>query len=426
MNILVIGSGGREHALVWKLAHSKSVNRIYCIPGNGGISRIAECVNIDISKFDKLSEFVKEKKISLTVVGPEAPLVSGIVDYFKSEGLEIFGPDKKCAQFEGSKIFAKKFMKKYNIPTAEFETFDNYDAAIKYTKDYTDKISSSVVIKADGLCAGKGVVVCDTYTEAERAINNMLLKKEFGQAGEKIVIEKRLFGEEISVLAFCDSETILPLPVSQDHKRVFDDDKGPNTGGMGAFAPVPFVKKDIIDKIKTRIFDNFIKGLKSENLEYKGIIYFGLLISENNPYVLEFNVRFGDPETQPVLSILESDLVDLILATIEHKLNRCSVKIRDRYAVCVVIASGGYPGAYQKGKEITGLDKVKDVTVFHAGTKYIDGKFYTDGGRVLGVTGTGKTLQEAITNTYDAVSLIKFENMHYRKDIGRRGIVDKE
>jgi phosphoribosylamine--glycine ligase len=417
MKILVLGSGGREHAIVWKLSQSRVVDKIYCIPGNGGVSQVAECVSLSLENFTKLSDFVKEHNIDFTIVGPEAPLVAGVSEHFKSKGLKIFAPDGKSARLEGSKIFSKNFMKKYNMPTADFEVFDDYDKAV----EHISQISNPPVVKADGLCAGKGVIVCDTKEQAKDAARKMLVEKVFGSAGEKIIIEEKLTGQEISVIAFCDGETILPLPTAQDHKRAYDNDAGPNTGGMGAYSPVPFVSKEIMSKIKKRVIENFIKGVKSERMDYCGMIYFGLLLVNNtDPCVLEFNVRFGDPETQPVLPLLNTDLVELFSATIARRLKDCSISIKDECSICVVIASGGYPGSYEKGKEITGLDKVKNAVVFHAGTKRDNGKFYTNGGRVLGVTGSGRTIEDARANVYDAVKLIKFDGMHYRKDIGSK------
>lgn len=419
MKILVIGSGGREHALVWKLRESKSIDHIYCIPGNGGIRRSAETADIQLHNFVRLSDFVKEKKIDFTVVGPELPMVTGITDHFKTRGLRIFGPNLQCARLEGSKIFAKNFMKKYDIPTAEFETFDSYEKAA----GYIGLQKNSLVIKADGLCAGKGVIVCDTPQEARNAAEEILVKKAFGNAGTKIIVEKRLTGQEVSIIGFCDGNTILPLPPAQDHKRIFDGDKGPNTGGMGAYSPVPIVTKEIMEKIRRRIFHNFIKGLHAEKMDYCGMIYFGILLVGNvDPYILEFNVRFGDPETQPLLPLINNDIIELMSATVTKRLADTSISIKDECSVCIVLASGGYPGSYEKNKEITGLDNVKDALVFHSGTRYENEKFYTDGGRVLGVTALGKTLEEARKTAYNAVEQLHFDGMQYRKDIGMKAL----
>jgi len=445
MKVLVIGGGGREHTIVWKLKQSKKVEKIYCIPGNGGIAQVAECVNLDPLDFNQVTRFVEEKNIELTIVGPEAPLVAGIVDAFRERNLAIFGPDRKSAQLEGSKIFAKNFMKKYNIPTADFEVFDNADAALVYLSNYKP-VNPFVVVKADGLAAGKGAIVCDTKEQAVDSVKKMMVDKIFGLAGERIAIEERLSGEEATILAFCDGKTLLPLPASQDHKPVFDNDKGPNTGGMGAYAPAPIIDEKIRQKLEKEIFANFIKGINAEKLDYRGIIYFGLMITKDGPKVLEFNCRFGDPEAQVTLPLLDEDLIDLCLATIEKSLanynleseicNRPTPKSgfgrrrlqSDSSAVCVVLTSGGYPGDYEKGKEIFGLEetkKMQNITVFHAGTKRltVNGErstLVTNGGRVLGVTGLGENIEKAIKNTYNAVKKIKFDGMHYRKDIGAK------
>ncbi|OGS45480.1 MAG: phosphoribosylamine--glycine ligase [Elusimicrobia bacterium RIFOXYD2_FULL_34_15] len=411
MNILVIGSGGREHAIVWKLSKSNKIKKIFCIPGSGAISKIAECVNIDSLDFEKISDFVLENKIDLTVVGPEIPLSEGIVDYFNKKNLKIFGPDKRAAQLESSKVFAKTFMKKYNIPTASFEVFDNYEKALKYINS-----NPSVVIKADGLAAGKGVFVCDNVKEAQDALKEIMVNKIFGEAGKNIVIEEKLSGEETSLLAFCDGKTILPLIPAQDHKRIFDFDKGPNTGGMGAYAPVNLVDKKASDKI----FDSFLNGINLEKLNFKGIIYVGIMLTKEGPKVLEFNVRFGDPETQAILPLLKTDLLDLVSATVNGELSKYKIEWYNGYCVSVVLASGGYPGKFEKGKEISGLDNIKDAVVFHAGTKLENGKFLTSGGRVLNISAIGPTLKESISKVYSNLEKIKFEGMHYRKDIAAK------
>jgi len=438
MKVLVIGGGGREHTIVWKLKQSKRVEKIYCIPGNGGIAQVAECVNLDPLDFNQVTRFVEEKNIELTIVGPEAPLVAGIVDAFRKRNLAIFGPDRKAAQLEGSKIFAKNFMKKYNIPTADFEVFDNADAALVYLSNYKPA-NPFVVVKADGLAAGKGALVCDTKEQAVDSVKKMMVDKIFGLAGERIAIEERLSGEEATVLALCDGETLIPMPSSQDHKPVFDGDKGPNTGGMGAYAPAPIIDEKIRQKLEKEIFANFIKGINEEKLDYRGIIYFGLMITKEGPKVLEFNCRYGDPEAQVTLPLLDEDLIDLCLATIEKRLSNHQSPISPRTkfgagqanhqsafsAVCVVLASSGYPGEYKKGKEIFGLDeaeKMDKVVVFHAGTKEQNGKIFTNGGRVLGVTGLGENIEKAIKRTYQVVEKIRFEGMHYRKDIGAKAL----
>jgi phosphoribosylamine--glycine ligase len=429
MKVLVIGSGGREHTIVWKLAQSKKVSKIYCLPGNGGISQIAECVSLDPLNFPQIAEFARKENVDLTVVGPEAPLVEGIVDFFQGKGLRIFGPDKIAAQMEGSKVFAKNFMKKYNIPTAEFEVFED----AKDASDYVEKLSHSpkrcgkfsCVVKADGLAGGKGAIVCERKEEALDAIHSIMEGRIFGDAGNKIIIEEKLVGEEASLIGFCDGETIIPTIPSQDHKPVFDDDKGPNTGGMGAYAPAPVVDENVYRLAEERIFNNFLKGLKKEGIEFKGVIYAGIMVTKEGPKVLEFNVRFGDPENQATLPLLKTDLVDVLEATIDGRLGKVPVEWEKKSCVCVVVASGGYPGTYEKGKEIFGLDRLgemKDVFVFHAGTKKDGSRFLTNGGRVLGVTGWKHTLKETIDLTYNAVKEIHFEGMHYRRDIGAKGL----
>ncbi|MCJ7646835.1 phosphoribosylamine--glycine ligase [bacterium] len=429
MKVLVIGSGGREHTIVWKLAQSKRVSKIYCIPGNGGISQIAECVSLDPLNFTDVTEFAKKESVDLTVVGPEVPLVGGVVDFFQAKGLRIFGPSMRAAKMEGSKVFAKNFMKKYNIPTADFEVFeDSKDAS-----DYVGNLSRSpkrsgkfsCVVKTDGLAAGKGAIVCETKEEALDAIHSIMEDRIFGDAGNKVIIEEKLEGEEASLIGFCDGETVLPTIPSQDHKPVFDEDKGPNTGGMGAYAPAPVVTEKVYRWAEERIFDNFLKGLKREGIEFKGAIYAGIMVTSEGPKVLEFNVRFGDPENQAVLPLLKTDLVDVIEGTIDGKLGEVPVEWEKKSCVCVVVASGGYPGSFERGKEIFGLDRagrMKDVYVFHAGTTRDGNRFLTNGGRILGVTGWKSTLKEAIDLTYEAVKRIRFEGMHYRKDIGAKGL----
>lgn len=405
MKILVVGSGGREHALVWKLAQSKNARKIYCAPGNGGIAQLAECVDTK-----DLPAFAVREKIDLTIVGPEQPLVNGIVDEFQKHGLKIFGPTKQAAQLEGSKVFAKRLMWKYKIPTAKGEIFNNPQHA-------KSEISPYCVVKADGLAAGKGVMVCNTKEEALNAVTLIMEKKIFGEAGDKVIIEELLEGEEVSILAFSDGENVIPLVPSQDHKRIYDNDKGPNTGGMGASSPVPIITEELNWRIQKEILEPTVKAMAKEGYPYKGILYAGLMITKDGPKVLEYNVRFGDPETQAVLARMESDLLPPILSVINGDISRCRISWTDKMSVCVVIASGGYPDKYEKGFPIEGLDEVKDAIVFHAGTKYENGKFYTNGGRVLGVTAVG---DNAINKCYDAVSKISFKDMHYRKDIGRR------
>ncbi len=422
VKVLVIGSGGREHAFVWKLNNSKKVSNILCVPGNAGMSEMGVCVDIGILDFPGLVKLVKENNVDLTIVGPEVPLVSGIVDYFQNEGLAIFGPNKKAAQLEGSKIFAKEFMSKYNIPTARFDVFDDPQEA----KKCVEKVGVPLVVKADGLAGGKGVIICKTKPEAIAAIDMIMVERKFGSAGDKIIIEEMVVGEEASLMAFCDGETVLPMISSQDHKRVFDGDEGTNTGGMGAYAPAPVITEEIYEQTKKEVFENFIIGLKKEGIEYKGVVYAGVVITKKGPKVLEFNVRFGDPETQVVLPLLKSDMLDIISAVIDKKLDKLVIEWEKKSCVCVVLTSQGYPGSYEKEKEISGLEntkKIKDVVAFHSGTAFSsEKKLQTAGGRVLGVTALGDSLDKAINLTYQTIDKIKFEGMHYRKDIGARGI----
>jgi len=426
MRILVIGSGGREHCLVWKLAQSKKVDKIFSAPGNGGISELAECVDISPTDIKELADFAKQKEIDLTVVGPEAPLVAGIVDEFESQGLKIFGPSKQAAKLEGSKIFAKDLMRQYGIPTADFAVFDSFKKAIAYLQE----IEFPCVLKADGLAEGKGSIVVHSKEEGESTINKMMIEKIFGAAGEKIIIEKFLTGEEASIIAFTDGKTILPLPSSQDHKQIYDGDRGPNTGGMGAYSPAPIVDKQRFDFSKEKILEGIIRGLREEGIVYKGIIYAGVMINKEEVKVLEFNVRFGDPETQAVLPRLNNDLVEILLATLDNRLEEIKLDINPQSAICVVLASRGYPGKYERGKEIFGLDKIEDTLVFHAGTKYqtvtshqspvTSKKIITNGGRVLGITALGDSLEQARDKVYREIDKIHFEGMQYRRDIGEK------
>jgi len=425
MKVLVVGSGGREHAICWKIAQSKKVDELYCAPGNGGIARIATLVDIGSDDIEGLLKFAKSKDIGLTVVGPEAPLVKGIVDVFEKGGLRIFGPGRRASMLEGSKIFAKEMMKKWNIPTADFKVFDDY----KKARDYVEEKELPLVIKADGLAAGKGVSVCCTRDEALKALEEAMVNKKFGAAGERVVVEDCLEGEEASIIVISDGKNVVPLATSQDHKRALDGDKGQNTGGMGAYSPAPVVTPELEHKIMDEIIMPMIKGMAGEGLPYKGVLYAGIMVTSDGPKTLEFNVRFGDPETQAVFPRLKSDLVDLIERSIDGGL-KGSVPSWDKGScVCVVMASGGYPGKYEKGKEVKGLDKaekIKDAVVFHAGTKSMSeagrGKIMTSGGRVLGVTGLGETVKLAIEKAYEGVSAIRFDKMHYRRDIGKRAL----
>jgi phosphoribosylamine--glycine ligase len=422
MRILVIGSGGREHALVWKIAQSKLVDKVFCASGNAGIAQQAECLDIKAEDIPRLLDFARREKIDLTVVGPEAPLSLGIVDEFSNYGLRIFGPNKAAAQMEASKVFSKQLMAKYKVPTAIFEIFENADEA----KKYIEKIGAPCVVKADGLAAGKGVIVAKTVDEAKAAVTAMMQEKIFGDAGNKVIVEECLIGQEASIIVLTDSREVITLASAQDHKRVNDLDQGPNTGGMGAYSPAPVVTKELFKEILEKVVYRTIDGLVSEGIEYRGVLYAGIMITKDGLKTLEFNVRFGDPETQAIFPRLKSDLVEVMAACSEQKLSRVrTLDWDDRACVCVVCAAGGYPGKYESGLEISGLDeagKMEDVVVFHAGTKLESGKVVTSGGRVLGVTGRGSTIKEAIDTTYQAISKIHFEGMHYRRDIGSRAV----
>ncbi|MCX8033734.1 MAG: phosphoribosylamine--glycine ligase [Thermodesulfovibrio sp.] len=418
MKILVIGSGGREHAIVWKLAQSRVVDKIYCAPGNAGISDIAECIEVESKNLSSLLDFVKYEWIDLTVVGPEDPLAQGIVDIFQKDGRKIIGPTKAGAQIESSKVFAKDFMKRHKIPSAEYKVFTSYTHA----EEYIRLKGVPIVVKADGLAAGKGVFVCQTYEEAIDALKLIMKEKIFGSAGDRVIVEQCLQGKEVSYLVFTDGKSIIPMVTSKDHKRLLDNDEGPNTGGMGTFSPNPIITPELEKEILETVIKPTIKGLKQEGIVYKGILYAGLMIVNNKPYVLEFNCRFGDPETQVILPRLETDLVDIFMAIAAQRLNKIDVKWKTDASLCVILASEGYPGKYKKGIPISGLDMIKglkDITVFHAGTKFNEeGQIVTNGGRVLGITALGKEIQEARQKVYGAIQLINFSGMHYRKDIG--------
>ena len=420
MRILVIGGGGREHALVWKLAQSPRVEKIYCAPGNPGIGEIAECVNISVDNIKALCGFAREHNVDLTVVGPEKPLTDGIVDYFTAQGLKIFGPTQEAAQLEGSKTFAKERMQEYKIPTADFAVFSSAVEA----KAYIEKQGKSIVVKADGLAAGKGVVVAETPAEALAAIDEIMLKKVHGDAGSQVVLEERLIGEEASLLAFTDGTTVIPMVAAQDHKRVGDGDHGPNTGGMGAYAPAPVVTPELLQQIQETILQPMVDGLRKDGILYQGCLYAGLMITEDGPKVIEFNARFGDPETQVVLPLLDGDLASILEACVDGTLAQSKIKWRDSAAVCVVVAAGGYPGDYRKGDVISGLSAAegKDAVVFHAGTSIAGEDVVTHGGRVLGVTAVAKNIAAAVDKVYPAVEQIKFAGMQYRKDIAHRAL----
>ncbi|MBU0664309.1 MAG: phosphoribosylamine--glycine ligase [Proteobacteria bacterium] len=425
MKVLVVGSGGREHALVWKISQSARVQKIYCAPGNAGIKRMAECVDIAATDIDALLQFARHEKIDLTIVGPESSLAAGIVDRFEEEGLRIFGPRKNSAILEGSKVFAKEFMEKYAIPTASFRVFDN----LKKAEKYIDQIGAPLVVKADGLAAGKGVIVATTIKEAKDAVELIMHDKAFGDAGNKVVVEACLQGEEASFIAFTDGKTVLPLPTSQDHKAIYDGDKGPNTGGMGAYSPAPVVTEAIADFVMNKVMLPTIQGMAAEGRPFKGMLYAGLMIERGNVKVLEFNCRFGDPEAQPLLMRLKSDVVDIFEAVIDGSLDTIEMKIDPRPTVCVVMSSGGYPGTYETGKIIKGLAKASKeagVQVFHAGTAIKNERTVTAGGRVLGVTAVGKTLEKAIEQAYKAVDCIQWTGCYCRRDIGAKALRRQE
>ena len=416
VNVLVVGSGGREHAIGWKLSQNDSVDRVFHAPGNGGT---LNNIQIPVDNLDELAKFASENDC-FTVVGPEAPLAMGIVDFFNEKGLKIFGPTRKAAQLEASKIWAKQFLKRNNIPTAAFEVFDDPVKA----KEYVSQVGYNVVIKADGLAAGKGVIVCDSKDEAEKSIDMMLIDKKFGDAGSSIIIEERIDGIEASYIALSDGKIAIPMATSQDHKRVFDNDKGPNTGGMGAYSPTSIIDKDISQKIQEKIIDKTISALRDEGITFQGFLYAGIMLKDGEPYVLEYNVRMGDPECQPILMRMESDLFEYLMGSVSGTLDTMSpISWKDKSAVCIVLASKGYPESYPKGDEIFGLDQTfEDGFVFHAGTKKQDAKIITNGGRVLGVTGLGDTLESAIKHAYEITEKISWENKYLRTDIGKKGL----
>jgi len=421
MRVLVIGSGGREHALIWKLKQSPQVTQLFAAPGNAGIAELAECTDISASEVRRLADFAVKKGIDLTLVGPEMPLTLGIVDEFEGRGLRIFGADQQAAILEGSKVFAKRLMKKYKIPTGFFQTFYRADDARRYIQD----VGAPIVVKADGLASGKGAIVCQTVKEALDAVKRIMDDRAFGDAGEKIVVEEFLSGEEASFLAFTDGETVLPMASSQDHKAVFDDDKGPNTGGMGAYSPAPVVTEEVHRKIMDQIMTPTVRAMAAEGRPYRGVLYAGLMIKDGEPRLLEFNARFGDPEAQPLLMRMESDLFPILEAVVDRRLHEVEIRWRPEPAVCVVMVSGGYPGAHEKGTAISGLRaaaRMKDVVVFHAGTAIAGGKVVTSGGRVLGVTALGSDISDAIARAYRAVEKIRWDGVHYRTDIGRKAL----
>lgn len=418
MKVLVIGGGGREHAICWKLSKSPKVDELYCVPGNAGIAEVAKCVDIGVMDFEKIADFAKKEAFDLVVVGPDDPLAGGIVDVLEEKGLRVFGPRKNAAILEGSKAFSKDLMKEYGIPTAAYETFDTPEAALKYL----ETASVPIVLKADGLALGKGVLICNTREEAKEGVKTLMLDKQFGHAGDRIVVEQFMTGREVSVLSFVDGKTIKIMTSAQDHKRAKDGDQGLNTGGMGTFSPSPFYTKEVDEFCRKYIYQATVDAMKSEGREFKGIIFFGLMLTADGPKVLEYNARFGDPETQVVLPRMKNDIVDVFEACVDGTLDQIDLQFEDNAAVCVVLASAGYPEHYEKGKKITGLENFKDKDgyyVFHAGSKFdAEGNILTNGGRVLGVTATGKDLKEARANAYKATEWIHFENKYMRHDIG--------
>ena len=418
MKVLIVGGGGREHAIAWKVAKSPKVEKLYCAPGNAGIAEVAECVNIGVMEFDKLTAFARENQIDLTIIGPDDPLAAGAVDAFEAAGLRVFGPRKNAAILEASKAFSKDLMKKYGIPTAAYETFDTPEAALKYL----ETAPVPIVLKADGLALGKGVLICKDLEEAKEGVKTLMLDKQFGSAGDEIVIEEFMTGREVSVLSFVDGKTIKIMTSAQDHKRAKDGDQGLNTGGMGTFSPSPFYTPEVDEFCKKHIYQATVDAMKAEGREFKGIIFFGLMLTADGPKVLEYNARFGDPETQVVLPRMKNDIVDVFEACVDGTLDQIDLQFEDNAAVCVVLASDGYPEHYEKGKKITGLENFKDKDgyyVFHAGSKFdAEGNILTNGGRVLGVTATGKDLKEARANAYKATEWVNFENKYMRHDIG--------
>lgn len=420
MRVLVIGSGGREHALVWKIKQSPKVEKIFCAPGNAGTSEFADNIPIAADDIEGLLQFAMKKEIGLTVVGPEQPLVMGIVDRFEVKGLRIFGPSASAAELEGSKSFSKDIMQKYGLPTAEYKIFTSAESATKYIQAK----NCPLVVKADGLAAGKGVLLCRSSREALVAVDTIMRQRLFGEAGDQIVVEEFLEGQEISVLAFSDGQTVLLMDSAQDHKAVYDGDIGPNTGGMGAYSPAPVFTEIMQQKVRDKIMLPMVRAMQQEGRTYKGILYAGLMLTKTGPQILEFNARFGDPETQPLMVRMETDIIPLFEACIDGTLGQCQVNWKNNSSVCVVMTAEGYPGTYQKGEIISGLknaNSTPEVVVFHGGTKEQDGKVLTNGGRVLGVTATGANTESAIQKAYDAVGKVNWRGVHYRKDIGSRG-----
>lgn len=424
MKVLIVGGGGREHALAWKITQSPKVTKLYAAPGNPGIGKLAQLVDIPVDDIKTLADFAQKEQIDLTVVGPEIPLVAGLTDEFNARGMKVFGPSKKAAELEGSKVFMKDLLKKYNLPTAGYAVFTEKEQALKYI----EQKGAPIVVKADGLAAGKGVIVAGTVEEAKEAVVDMLENGVFGEAGERVIIEECLSGEEVSLLAFTDGKTVAPMVPAQDHKRAYDGDLGPNTGGMGAYSPVPHISQALIDSIVRETIEPTVKAMAEQGREYKGVIYAGLMLTESGPSILEFNARFGDPETQVLMARLETDLVEIMEAVENGSLNQIDIKWKKEAAVCVVMAASGYPGSYQKGEVIKGLeeaDSLADTVVFQAGTKVEKENIVTAGGRVLGLTAWGVGLEEAVGKAYQASQKVNFQGAHYRKDIGHRAFNKK-
>ncbi|GKS13701.1 phosphoribosylamine--glycine ligase [Paenibacillus chitinolyticus] len=418
MRILVIGRGGREHAIVWSLRKSPKVTALFCAPGNGGIAELAECVPITEFQFAEIAEFVRQNAIDLVVVGPDDPLYEGIVDYLEEHGIRAYGPNRAAAEIEGSKVFMKHLLKKYEIPTAAYEAFEDYEAALAYLR----KLGAPIVIKADGLAAGKGVIVASTLEEAEKALKEIMVEKQFGASGNRVVIEEFLQGQEMSLLAFVDGNVVKPMVPSQDHKPVFDGDKGPNTGGMGTYSPVPHIPQEIVQQALDTIVKPAAEAMVKEGRPFRGVLYAGLMITADGPKTIEFNARFGDPETQVILPRLKTDLLEIILATLEGRLADLAIEWSEEAAVCVILASGGYPGSYPKGLPIEGLDAAGGALVFHAGTALEDGRLVTSGGRVLGVTALGRDIADAREKAYAAADRISFEGKQNRTDIALKAL----
>lgn len=417
LNILIIGGGGREHAIAWKLSQEKRVGRLYCAPGNAGISRVAQCIQLKVDDVSTIVSWALQNKINLVIVGPELPLTLGLVDALAGVGIRAFGPSKKAAEIEGSKAFAKNLMQKYGIPTAKYAVFTDRESALSFARG----MKGPWVVKADGLAAGKGVLICKTIEDTKQAVEEVLTDKSLGDAGKKIVIEEFLEGEELSILAFCDGKTAIPMVPAQDHKQIFDGDQGPNTGGMGAYSPVPLATPALLQEIEQSILRPILQAMEQEGKPYCGVLYPGLMITAEGPKVLEFNARFGDPETQVILPRLQTDLVEIILAALDKRLTEIQVKWEDQSCITVVMASAGYPGAYQKGIPIRGLERIPpDVLVFHSGTAFQGEEFVTAGGRVLSVTALGKDIKEAKAKAYRAVENIHFAGCQYRRDIAHR------